>query len=315
VGVGAVRAWQPDRSRGGGPGPPVAGRGRDPARREEERIAHSIDVHQHPPLQKKPSLTQKDTCIKTSAPSCVITDPSEKMRKMRQEEVSELMHHKEAERSKQVEAKHYNFEKRCQQEYDRTHPNFVVNQKEVQEIFNLLNKVRATPELYLNYLQKLLDDASIRGHTLCMPGTGVERAMTEGAQGCKLAMEVLKRCPKLPEFTLCDGLSKSCYDLIRDHNPEGLFGHALSDGTIPEERLNHYGKLEHPYEEFITYDYETPELLVLNWFLDDGDFSRRRRNSILNPKFNSLGIAVGPHAGKNMVVAVFACNFSELKHA
>jgi len=81
-----------------------------------------------------------------------------------------------------------------------------------------------------------------------------------------------------------------------------------------EDRLNKYGKLSSPYEELFAYGFNSPEDLVLQWILDDGDFSRRRRNIVLNPEFTTLGISIGPHSKhKNMVTAVFATQYVENK--
>jgi len=192
-------------------------------------------------------------------------------------------------------------------------PHFTVDGQKLLAILAELNKVRVSPKLYAKYLQELLDENNpFSGKTFKIPGTNVTRETQEGEDGFRKAIEFLKGAQRLKMFIHSDGFSQSCYDLIRNNNLPGLTGSKLSDGTSSEDRLNHYGKVTQPYEELLIYGFETPNDLVLQWIIDDGDFSRRRRNILLNEKYSTIGISVGPHSKfKEMCACAFCVKFEE----
>lgn len=269
-------------------------------RKQEEEEAEGYDYLKDFDPSK---MNVKTTQPSASAPVVAPTKKMEIKQEEYQRDVKEM-----TKRDSEIEIRRRNV-------YQQTHPHFTVDEEVLQGIVCEINKLRTAPRLYMKYIQSLIDFGAYHSHTLSVPGSSATREMKEGVEGARHSLDLLKSAPKLSALSVSEDLSRSCYDLIRDHAPQGLFGHTMSDGTTTEQRLNRYGKIDSRFEELIAYDNGSPDDIVLSWFLDDGDLSRRRRNILLNPNFTLLGISVGPFKHKNMVAVVFTTGYTSSNSA
>lgn len=87
---------------------------------------------------------------------------------------------------------------------------------------------------------------------------------------------------------------KDLYDVAREHairsGKKGSKGH--------KGFKNRYGPLMNKYMEVgenIYYGRYTPEEIVLQLLIDEGIDDLGHRKNILNPRFNSIGVAIKPH--------------------
>jgi len=204
--------------------------------------------------------------------------------------------------------------KQKQQEWEASNPQFEIDGRNLMAIIAELNKVRLSPKLYIKHLKELLEEGAYSGTTFKIPDTEVTRETKEGEEALRDAINFLTTSSRLEMLKHSDGLSTSCYDLIRNHNPRGLTGPILSDGTTAETRVNLYGTCHPPFEELFDYGFQTPEDVVLKWILADGDPARKSRKIVLSEELSTIGICVGPHSKfKIMTVVTFCKDYEENK--
>jgi len=196
------------------------------------------------------------------------------------------------------------------QELEDTSPSFWIDENLVLSIVVELNKVRCSPKLYLKFLKEL--EGLYSGNTLTL-SSGVPILTTEGLLGLQETIDFFSKLPRGKMLKHSDGLSVTCYDILRNHNPRGItHSLELSDGTPAAELVERYGTCTPPYEALYGYDFKVAEDLVLKWILADGDPSRNTRKIILNENFTSLGICVGPNTKtRNACIAILTTNFEE----
>ena len=84
-------------------------------------------------------------------------------------------------------------------------------------------------------------------------------------------------------------------------------GHTGSDNSDPLIRVNRYGQIG-SLGEAITYGNNTPELIIAAFLVDEETPGRGHRESLLNPIYTLVGIAVGSHAtyGRSCVIVLGA---------
>lgn len=196
------------------------------------------------------------------------------------------------------------------QELEDTSPAFWIDENLVLSIVVELNKVRCSPKLYIKFLKDL--EGLYSGNTLTLL-SGVQIHTNDGLLGLQDTINHFSTLPRGKMLRHSDGLSVTCYELLRNHNPRGItHSLELSDGTSSSELVSRYGTCTPPYEALYGYDFKGAEDLVLKWILADGDPSRKSRNIILNEHFTSLGICVGPNTKtRNACIAIFTTHFEE----
>jgi uncharacterized protein YkwD len=105
-----------------------------------------------------------------------------------------------------------------------------------------------------------------------------------------------------------EGLSAAAADHVRDQGPRGAIGHDGSDGSDPGARIRrHETARASAWGENIGYGYADARRIVVALLVDDGVAGRGHRENIMNGRFDSIGVAVGPHKGyRSMCVMDFA---------
>jgi len=134
----------------------------------------------------------------------------------------------------------------------------------------------------------------------------------EGEKAVQEAVHFLEKSRPLPPLAMSDGLSSSALTHVLDIGPSGGRGHRGSGGTMPWDRMAHFGQWSGRAGENIFYGNRDARGIVIALIVDDGERGRGHRKNIFSTDFHFTGVAYGPHAtfGK-ICVMDFAGGFVE----
>jgi uncharacterized protein YkwD len=175
--------------------------------------------------------------------------------------------------------------------------------KEEQDLFNEINQVRAHPELYVSYLQKMkpLFVGKVYRKTL---------ETQEGWAAVEDAIAYLGTLQPQTPFTMSQGLSKAAAAHMHDQ-ASGATGHKTAgSGWMIEDRVKPFGTWEGSIGENLTYGRESARERVLTWLIDDGFATRGHRKRIMSADYRVAGLSCGKHSEyERMCVLTLAGGF------
>ena len=180
------------------------------------------------------------------------------------------------------------------------------------KVIEEVNKVRLNPKTYSNKIKGYLP--YFKGNILSLPQQpGV--VTNEGPEVYKEAAEYLLSLPKLQPLTidsnLCSIAQNICDELSKYDEFEQM------DNVDRESIINQYGTYEGNFGESSDFGSLTPELVVLNLLVDDGNPNRNNRKMLFKENFRKIGCGNAPHNKfENVTVIIYTTNFipnSELK--
>lgn len=187
-------------------------------------------------------------------------------------------------------------------------PDLTLNSLE-QEIFNELNILRSSPEVYLSYLEKLKLSFAGNEYTDL---DGIRIVSNEGVSVVEDAIKVLKKQKTICLLTLADGLNRAAEQHTKDMSKNDFFGHKGTDGSYSDIRASRFGSWSGSVKENITSGSQKARDIVLQMLVDDGFESRGHRKNLLNPNFRAVGISTVKTPTNGFVcVMVFANYYSE----
>jgi uncharacterized protein YkwD len=162
-----------------------------------------------------------------------------------------------------------------------------------RQIIIEINLVRADPAEYAcRYLVPLRE--YYKGGLLRYPGeTAIETS--EGRRALEECIQHLMSTKPVGMLVPKEGLTKAARDQARDQEASGKTGHTGSDGSSTILRINRYGKWERATGENIDYGNADARRIIASFLVDDGVASRGHRKNLLDPNFEAVGVAVGPH--------------------
>lgn len=173
-----------------------------------------------------------------------------------------------------------------------------------RQIFELINRVRQEPKIFIPHLQELL--GRFEGFLQKQPGKTTLRTK-EGAAAVKEAIEYLnKLAPTLPLKWHVE-LYTAARQHVLDIGPKGLVQHESSDGTSVKERLKRFGKIVTCYGENLSFHSETAMEVLLQQIVDDGVPNRGHRENLFNPDFRVMGCFSGTHKDFDTMTTIDFC--------
>jgi uncharacterized protein YkwD len=161
--------------------------------------------------------------------------------------------------------------------------------KEEADLFNEINQVRAHPELYVAYLQKMkpLFVGKIYRKTL---------ETREGWAAVEEAIAYLQTVKPQVPFTMSAGLSRAAAAHIKDQSSTGSTGHKTTgSGWLIEDRVKPFGNWEGAIGENLTYGRESARERILTWLIDDGFATRGHRKRVMSGDYGAAGLSCGKH--------------------
>ncbi|CAL1126311.1 unnamed protein product [Cladocopium goreaui] len=181
-------------------------------------------------------------------------------------------------------------------EYEGNHPTIVEE----------LTWARTRPQEVIEALEERLKN--YRGKDYYPPERGGACVVTkEGVAVVQEAIDYVKSLEKLEGVgsESQQGLALAAADHIWDIGQTGTASHSSSDGTSAGERASRYGHFG-SFGECLWYgsDKADARCVVLDLIVDDGVPSRGHRKGVLDPRYDTVGVAYGPHCTFGQMAAM-----------
>ena len=170
-----------------------------------------------------------------------------------------------------------------------------------QELIKEINNVRKDPA---SFADKLLGCKQyFTGNILRMPGLSPVETQ-EGFSAFEEAAKFLKEKKPIPELAPSKGLGKIAADFsseISHCDPEKI-------GDIDlNSIIKKYGSYSGNFTSAIDFGSSTPETVVINLFVSDGDPSRGNREFLIEDNLLKIGIASGKHDTYGYLTIIVSC--------
>ncbi|HMF57792.1 MAG TPA: CAP domain-containing protein [Pyrinomonadaceae bacterium] len=159
-----------------------------------------------------------------------------------------------------------------------------------REVMNELNMARTHPQQYAAIVDEWRKYYS--GKQFTRPG---RQSITtwDGLAALDECVNFLRSASPIQPLQSAKGLHLAALDHARDLSTSGITGHRGSDGSMPEQRVERFGRWMSSIGETIVYDVDTARAMVINLLIDDGVPGRGHRMNIFNPGYTTAGVAVG----------------------
>ena len=174
-----------------------------------------------------------------------------------------------------------------------------------QKVIEEVNKIRLNPKTYSTKIRSYL--SYFQGNVLRMPKQ--PGLMTkEGPAAYREAADYLLSLPKLQPLTLDDALNNAAQEMASELSHYEEFEQMNSINR--EEILEKYGQYEGQFGESTDFGSLSPEMVVINLLVDDGDQRRANRKMLFKETYRKIGCGNSPHnTYKSVTVIMFATNF------
>lgn len=172
------------------------------------------------------------------------------------------------------------------------------NRKLLEEI----NLLRTEPRNYSNKVLKYID--YFKGNVLYLPGGKQGLQTEEGAAAYKEAANFLSNEEKKEPLTPSKGLCQVSEILVSEAQKDAANCGNINTGDLAKK----IGKFKGGLNRLFEFGAETPELVVINLIVSDGDPSRTQRTILLNPNARIIGLANGKHNLYNHCTALVITN-------
>lgn len=153
-----------------------------------------------------------------------------------------------------------------------------------------INEARTDPKEYAKKIRHV--KKFFKGKLLKIPEE-IPIMTTEGESAFEEAAEYLEKQQPIKPVKFSKGLTNVSQDAIkkicRMSDIEEVNNIDL------ESIIDKYGKLVGEISQAVDFGSSSPELVVINLIVDDGDKSRGNRMNIMNPKFKLVGVSTSGH--------------------
>ncbi|NTU52642.1 MAG: CAP domain-containing protein [Chlorobiaceae bacterium] len=176
------------------------------------------------------------------------------------------------------------------------------------EVVKEINRMRTDPA---GYARKYLipRTAYYRGNSYTVPGK-ITIIANEGVSALDECIRELLNSTPASSLSPSKGLTLAARDQVNDQASTGKTGHAGSDGSSVQTRIERYGQWELSAAENISYGPVEASEIVISLLIDDGVPSRGHRKNLLNGIYNVVGVKTGTHPVYGaMCVMDFAGNY------
>ena len=157
-----------------------------------------------------------------------------------------------------------------------------------EELVKELNHLRTNPKDYAKKLNKFV--SYFKGKVLRIPGEKAGIRTEEGAEAFRETIEFLSKQNGIEEQIPSKGLGRIAKDFLKEVqkvNPDYI-------GNIEiDEIIAKYGKFTGNLSRAMDFGGNTPEMVIINLVVSDGDPSRSQRDSLLSTDLKRIGVATG----------------------
>ena len=174
-----------------------------------------------------------------------------------------------------------------------------------QKVIEEVNKIRLNPKTYSTKIKGYL--SYFQGNVLRIPNQ--QGLMTnEGPTAYREAADFLLTLPKLQPLTEDEALTSAAQEMATELSHYDEF--EQMDGINRDNILEKYGHYEGQFGESTDFGSMSPEMVVINLLVDDGNKSRANRKMLFKETYRKIGCGCSPHnTYKSVTVLMFATNF------
>ena len=177
-----------------------------------------------------------------------------------------------------------------------------------QDLIDEINKFRTNPRGYTNVIKKYI--SYFDGNLLNLPGSEESIETQEGSAAYQEAIDFLSKQSGVGRLEPSKGLCKIAKDFVSEMkkvDPNDI-------GSIDLDKIiERYGKFTGNLNRALDMGGETPEQVLVNLIVSDGEPKREQRESLLNKDFNKVGVGFGAHDELKYVTAIISASKFENK--
>ena len=174
----------------------------------------------------------------------------------------------------------------------------------LRELVEEINKVRTNPSAYADKIEGY--KAHFQGKILRMPGSNVGIKTQEGADAYDECAKFLRTAEASEAETPSKGLTKIANELLAVVQEDPSKIGSVDMNAIIEK----YGSFVGCFNRVMECGGATPEQVVINLLVSDGDKSRGQRDALLNKSLKRIGVASGKHdIYRTATIIIFCTKF------
>ena len=170
-----------------------------------------------------------------------------------------------------------------------------------REIIKEINELRTNPKGYTKKIKKYI--SYFDGKLLNLPGSEASIETQEGPDAYTEAINFLSKQKGIESLEPSKGLHRAAKDfvaLVKNKGPEDL------ESIDLDKVVEKYGKYSGNLSRALDFGGETPEQVLVNLIVSDGDPKREQRENLLNKELKKVGAAIGKHDEFGYVATIIA---------
>jgi uncharacterized protein YkwD len=160
------------------------------------------------------------------------------------------------------------------------------------ELLNEINQVRANPQVYADYLEKL--KPLFNGKQYSAAGR-IPLMTEEGWFAVDEAIKFLRATKPAGPLNPSRGLGLAALAHVKDQSGNGMTGHRGANSSMIEDRVKPFGNWQGDIGENIAYGNDSARERILTWLIDDGVPSRGHRLRLMSSNYKVAGVSCGGH--------------------
>jgi hypothetical protein len=172
----------------------------------------------------------------------------------------------------------------------------------LRQLVEEINLARTNPAAYASKVQEYIPH--FQDKILKMPDQRVAIKTQEGAAAYEECVNFLKSAEPTAAHVPSRGLTRIANDFlsgVQSVDPSQI-------GTIDMNAIiDKYGSFQGNFSRAMEFGGSTPEQVVINLLVSDGDKSRSQRDALLNPILKRVGVAQGKHDIYRTVTIIVSC--------
>lgn len=172
----------------------------------------------------------------------------------------------------------------------------------LRQLVEEINLARTNPAAYASKVQELIPN--FEDKILKMPDQRVAIKTQEGAAAYEECVNFLKSAEPTQPHVPSRGLTRIANDFlsgVQSVDPSQI-------GTIDMNAIiDKYGSFQGNFSRAMEFGGSTPEQVVINLLVGDGDKTRSQRDALLNPILKRVGVSQGKHDIYRTVTVIVSC--------
>ena len=172
------------------------------------------------------------------------------------------------------------------------------------ELVHEINKVIANPSSYVGIIEEC--KGYFNGKILKRPNSNVGIKTQEGADAYEECAKFLRTAESADETLPSKGLTKIANELLEVVQKDASQINTVDMSAI----IDKYGSFTGAFNRVMECGGATPEQVIINLLVSDGDKSRSQRDALLNKSLKRIGVASGKHdIYKNATIIILCTQF------